>query len=124
MKSLDEFGNNKSLVDGKQRQCKLCQKLSDAKHYQDNKDYKHAKNREIRSRNKEFIKSLKLKCEQCGEEHPACLDFHHVDPNEKEYTVSYMVLGGLAIESIEKEIAKCKVWCSHCHRKYHWQERQ
>lgn len=25
-----------------------------------------------------------LSCTQCGEDHPATLDFHHRDPNEKE----------------------------------------
>ena len=27
-----------------------------------------------------------LRCETCGENHPACLDFHHVDPGEKKFT--------------------------------------
>ncbi len=29
-----------------------------------------------------------LSCENCGEDHPACLDFHHIDPREKKFSVS------------------------------------
>lgn len=38
---------------------------------------------------KYWLKEYKetLKCENCGENHPACLDFHHVDPNEKAFAL-------------------------------------
>lgn len=32
---------------------------------------------------REYKKSLS--CEVCGENHPACLEFHHIDPKEKSF---------------------------------------
>ena len=63
-----------------------------------------------------------LSCEKCGEKHPACIEFHHKDPKEKDTEVSFMVGYAYSMERILNEIAKCNVWCSNCHRKFHWQE--
>lgn len=45
---------------------------------------------------REWFLDLKssLKCESCAEDHPACLEFHHNDPAEKENHVSVMVHNG------------------------------
>ena len=64
-----------------------------------------------------------LKCEICGETHPACLQFHHKDPLEKEGEVATMVNSGYSKEIILKEIAKCSVLCANCHLRQHWDER-
>ena len=61
-----------------------------------------------------------LACEICGENHPACLDFHHENPEKKLMTVSRMVQNGWSKTKILEEIAKCRVLCSNCHRKFHW----
>lgn len=65
----------------------------------------------------------RLKCKKCSECHPACLDFHHRDNAEKELNVGKAVDKGWCKERILKEIAKCDVLCSNCHRKLHWEER-
>jgi hypothetical protein len=62
---------------------------------------------------------LTLCCEHCPENHPACLDFHHLDPNEKETSVTLAVHRGWGIERIKAEIAKCVILCANCHRKEH-----
>ena len=61
-----------------------------------------------------------MKCEICGEDHPACIDFHHKNPEEKLGDVSDMVGFAYSEDRILQEIAKCNVWCSNCHRKHHW----
>ena len=61
-----------------------------------------------------------LKCEQCPESHPACLEFHHTDPNTKDLEVSVTIKYGWSISHILEEIAKCKVLCKNCHAKLHW----
>jgi hypothetical protein len=66
----------------------------------------------------------KLCCENCGEDHEACLDFHHRNGDEKEAAVCRMVSDGRSKTAILTEIAKCDVLCSNCHRKFHWQERR
>lgn len=59
---------------------------------------------------------------QCGENHPAVLQFHHRNPKEKAFEVSEFVYhqkGG--IKNLEAEIAKCDVLCANCHLKYHYE---
>lgn len=57
-------------------------------------------------------------CENCGENFPPCLDFHHKD-SDKEYLVSTMPNNGRSWDSILKEISKCQLLCANCHRKEH-----
>ena len=59
-----------------------------------------------------------LKCLRCGENDPACLDFHHRDGKEKDRAVSKMLKYGK--KKLLAEIAKCDVLCSNCHRKFHY----
>ena len=92
----------------------------------------YAKNREkeidhIRRRKKEIRKwflefKSNLKCTKCGEKHPATLDFHHVKKN-KDRGVALMAYYGYSIERIKKEMDKCIVLCSNCHRKEHYKEK-
>lgn len=58
-----------------------------------------------------------LKCERCPENHPACLQFHHRDGDEKEGEVGRMVRQGYSISAILEEMAKCEVLCANCHAK-------
>lgn len=57
-------------------------------------------------------------CEVCGETTPCCLDFHHLDPQEKERTISEFARVA-TVEQLKQEIEKCVVLCSNCHRKVH-----
>jgi hypothetical protein len=66
------------------------------------------------------IRLLKVACSKCGENNPACLDFHHRDPNKKADSVSSMLSRGLRLKTILKEVAKCEVLCANCHRKEHF----
>lgn len=58
-------------------------------------------------------------CSICGyDKCITALDFHHVDPNQKEFTISSskkMLLD----EKIKSELDKCDVVCSNCHRELH-----
>ena len=55
-------------------------------------------------------------CSECGyNEHPKALDYHHVEDNKVE-SISQMLATGHSIDDIEKEIEKCIVLCSNCHR--------
>lgn len=79
-------------------------------------------------RRKEIVEWLdnyksKQKCSNCPENHPATLDFHHIDPKQKDIGINSIRCYGWGIEKIEKEIQKCVVLCSNCHRKLHWSKR-
>ena len=61
----------------------------------------------------------KLACERCGESHPACLDFHHTNPGEKDFTIGNVKEHGWSRNRLLTEIQKCVVVCANCHRKLH-----
>lgn len=104
--------------------CKSCTKLYLKEHYKNNKN-KYIERAKIsnpgdRTKTKLLLQELKTKCISCGEDHPAVLDFHHTNPDEKESAVSRLQSRRKIIE----ESKKCIVLCSNCHRKLHWEERQ
>lgn len=60
------------------------------------------------------------KCEKC--EYNKCinaLEFHHVESEEKEFQISYAKRKKFD-ESIKKELDKCLLLCSNCHREVHF----
>lgn len=64
-----------------------------------------------------------LVCEECGfdfEGRPECCDFHHIDPNNKSKSVSYLAQGGYSKNEVLAEIKKCRALCANCHRTEHW----
>jgi hypothetical protein len=82
--------------------------------------YVRNRDKKIKAWLKEYKQSLK--CEDCGENHPACLDFHHRDPGEKKFSIGRLK-DYMSMRLLQSEIAKCRVLCSNCHRKRHWDER-
>lgn len=59
------------------------------------------------------------KCERCGyDKCIAALDFHHRNPNEKDFAISDKNIK-LNWEDIKKELDKCELLCSNCHREEH-----
>lgn len=66
-----------------------------------------------------FIRNYLLsnQCVQCGENHPACLEFHHRDQNTKVFEVAKMIRYNTTIEKMLVEINKCDVLCCNCHKK-------
>lgn len=54
-------------------------------------------------------------CEHCGEDDVRTLQFHHVDPKTKIYTVS--AARSVSIEAVKAEMSKCIVLCANCHSK-------
>jgi hypothetical protein len=53
----------------------------------------------------------------CGESEIACLDFHHINPAEKDFHMTKV--GSVSSARIQAEILKCVVLCANCHRKGH-----
>lgn len=67
---------------------------------------------------REFVNELKDNpCTDCGVEyHPCMMDFDHIGEFKKTMSISQMVTRGLSVERILKEIEKCELVCSNCHR--------
>jgi hypothetical protein len=64
-----------------------------------------------------------LACVTCGYNHPAALDFHHVEQKRSNRKVHELVSDGHTKKRILEEIDKCVVLCSNCHRIHHHDER-
>jgi len=121
-KTLKEFNKRSASKDGLASLCKECNKSKLKEHYNNNKEYyvlKAAKrNKDQKLINRQYIYDyLKTKsCLDCGECDPILLEFDHVR-GEKYNNVSHLVGKGWSIDTIQKEIDKCEVVCSNCHRK-------
>jgi hypothetical protein len=111
---------NKEL--GKRRDvCKECHRAYLKEHYQKNKEKYMSKSKAYKQMTRGWVRELKAKsvCERCGENHPATLDFHHKDPTKKDGSI-YKMAQQWSIARLKKEIEKCIILCSNCHRKHHW----
>ena len=64
-----------------------------------------------------------LLCRGCGQDHPACLVFHHHEPSTKEISLANALSRGWGKNRIRAEIDKCVVLCANCHKKLHARER-
>lgn len=59
------------------------------------------------------------KCEKCGYDkiqYLRAFDFHHIDPNLKEFNISGNTWG---FARAKKEVDKCRLLCSRCHAEEH-----
>lgn len=72
-----------------------------------------------RADNRKLLDDYKMArgCAECGyHDHPAALDFHHLDPSQKRFNIGSLATGGHRIERLMAEIEKCSVLCANCHR--------
>lgn len=59
-------------------------------------------------------------CVDCGEADPMVLDFDHLEPAFKRYSMSRLLSGttsGVSLKMVKVEIDKCVVRCANCHRR-------
>jgi len=114
------FKPHKTRKDGLQSQCIECQKVYRREHYLANRA-KYIKKAKINR--KVFVDwwkeyKTKFKCSECSEDHPACIQFHHIN-DDKIANVSALRSKG-SKELILAEINKCVPLCANCHFKMHW----
>ena len=74
----------------------------------------------VNFRRKLKVKAVEYKggqCEDCGySKCIAALEFHHMDPNEKDFEINSITKSWV---KIKQELNKCKLLCSNCHREEH-----
>jgi hypothetical protein len=127
-KSEDQFRVANKTTRRISAYCMECQRKVSKVHYAANRESHKSRvitNRNQRARrNRELYIALKgeLRCSRCPENHIAVLDFHHTDPKDKDRAVSNMMYDW-SFEAILKEMNKCEVLCSNCHRKHHYEEK-
>ncbi len=121
-KDESEYHKDSSRKDKLCNKCKVCNNSLTLTSY-------HATTRksDVIARAKAFRQRLKNRldeykflsgCCNCDECEPVCLDFHHVNPDDKVSEIGN-VLFQKSIRLLAIEIRKCILLCSNCHRKFH-----
>ncbi|MBX3290285.1 MAG: hypothetical protein KF855_13170 [Acidobacteria bacterium] len=104
------------------------QRLYNREYYQRNRERllekQREKNRRFSENRRRWLSEFKktLKCERCGEDHPATLTFHHRDATEKEFEIANAINLGVGMKRLVAEIEKCEVLCANCHAKEHYSQ--
>lgn len=113
-KQVGEFNKCSCTADGLQPLCRVCDNKQSRARYQGNKQYHNRYVKRHRQKTIAFLNRVKSQpCADCGKTfHPVCMDFDH--SFDKKFNVSQAK--SLSIKSISKEIEKCEVVCSNCHR--------
>ncbi len=80
--------------------------------------YQAKATRRHRLKRREFLFEYKKQhtCVYCGQSNPLMLDLDHIDRSTKKGVPAVMVTGGSKWSTVLKEIQKCQVVCSNCHR--------
>lgn len=73
-----------------------------------------------------FVDNLKSNpCSHCLKCFPVyVMEYDHIEPSKKSYSISYMVKHGMSITTIKREIEKCILLCANCHRNKTYKERK
>jgi hypothetical protein len=70
---------------------------------------------------RECIRYKGGKCQQCGyDKCQAALEFHHIDPSTKEFSLGKFKCSSL--EKVREELGKCVLLCANCHREAHYNQ--
>ncbi len=129
----DPYGKRRKILEGE----RFCSKCDTTKSLDEFHQYR-PKGREIR--NTSYCKSCTIKdvlqrqinfklqcldykgkreCNRCGyNKSYVALEFHHRDPNEKDFAISKFKLYKF-VDVVKDELDKCDVLCSNCHKEVH-----
>lgn len=112
-KPLNEYYSNRP-------DCKQCKRDTTNTHYEKTQDARRLYSKERRNKMKlKCIEYLGSVCADCGKSyHQACFDFHHLDPTKKDKEVGSLM--SASWENVKKELDKCVLLCSNCHRVRHF----
>lgn len=97
------------------------------KYQESAKGRKKHNNAQFRWKRKKKQKAVDYKggvCSRCG--YNTCieaLDFHHIDPNNKEFNISHAIRNSHSWERLKIELDKCILLCANCHRELHYTEK-
>lgn len=79
--------------------------------YENVKKYRHHKK-------KKCIEYKGGECIVCGyNKCDGAMDFHHLDPSKKDFTISHK--NHINLEDTKKELDKCVLLCCRCHKEVH-----
>ena len=111
-------GNSTNLVLKETKLCELvcvnCHRIRTVARRPPRKIY----NKSIEKKAKLVSRLKSRPCSQCGKKfHSSAMEFDHIDPSTKEFSISNSVFRGIPFSKMKDEIRKCRIVCSVCHRK-------
>lgn len=56
-------------------------------------------------------------CADCGESDPIVLEFDHLEPRLKSFTISQAIGLGKTLTEVKLELEKCELVCANCHKR-------
>lgn len=127
LKPLSEFPLNSPDKKGRRyymSKCKKCMSESVKpyvkKYMKENPERAKQYGKNTRVKRSKILEELKSGgCIKCGDKRHYVIDFHHLDPHQKDVAMS-----DGSIKQIMKEKDKCVLLCSNCHREFHYQEKE
>ena len=112
------------------RQCSKCKEYKDENEYYQSSIRKATycklcfNNYTIERWKRRKIQAIQYKGSKCIDcnisypnANPVIFDFHHLDPSQKDYDWNKLRL--MSLDKIKKELDKCVLLCSNCHRVRH-----
>lgn len=57
-------------------------------------------------------------CTICGEHDIRVLEFDHIDPKSKRFSISQAVRLGYSWPDVVTEMKKCRILCANCHKRH------
>ena len=126
-KRLDKY----EVVDGiEHKKCSVCQAMKLLDDFYHSRGYPGSACKSCQNnRTRGLAQSIKEKavtykggrCEDCKHSFPVCVyDFHHLDPSQKDFKISGQGVRHIKWDKIKRELDKCALLCSNCHRLRHY----
>lgn len=86
------------------------------KHRESQRENARNNERKRRERLFELYDELKTPCAKCGELRLIAIEFHHIDPSQKLFTISQ----SRNLDAVKEEAKKCVCLCANCHKEFHF----
>jgi hypothetical protein len=119
VKGLSEYVFKVKAKNIYQSQCNSCRRVMNMRSYYKFREKNVARAVKNNKKISDWFNNIKskLSCCVCGENDPACLDFHHIEPSEKDFALSEQKRNSK--KKLLNEMNKCACLCANCHRKLH-----
>lgn len=119
----DAFNLDRRRTTGRQTCCRECKRAADKRLYHGNAGRRASirlASADRLARQRELVAEARQgRCVRCGFADARALDFHHVDPATKRFSVANIGVHRPSDARLLAEIAKCELLCANCHRITH-----
>lgn len=110
----DSFHKENRRSTGRHGWCKEC-----VKHHRKSPEYVRLRQTRRAKHKQKLLEACgSTSCIVCGESRHWCLDFHHVNHEDKDFQIQARAL----TDSVRSELQKCVVLCKNCHADAHYRK--